>query len=258
MESLGGLSNTTVRGKALCQVQKTFSACITALLMDGLACTAFALPAPSIAPALICMLSCLTMLQVGRADVLLIEILAPASSQELLREEPLFTKVHPAPSKPVIDGSVEPGSMPALTHWQQGPCRQRRHLQPHVSLSVHGLGFPRPVNSCTAACFFRPGTSSGPGRERPQQHCFHLVIKLQHLAAANPAALQDNRQKGEILLGFTFQADAGQTLQAAPNASAPAAHAGPASWQPAAALTPQPDAAFSSGQSVVSRFPQII
>ena len=37
------------------------------------------------------------MLQVGRADVLLIEILAPASSQELLREEPLFTKVHPCP-----------------------------------------------------------------------------------------------------------------------------------------------------------------
>eukprot|EP00891_Asterochloris_glomerata_P004955 jgi/Astpho2/4955/fgenesh1_pg.00070_%23_16_t len=37
---------------------------------------------------------------VGRADVLLIEILAPASSQELLREEPLFTKAPVAPHMP--------------------------------------------------------------------------------------------------------------------------------------------------------------
>ena len=98
VESLGGLSNTMVRGKALCQLQKgtkhcSWTGCI------GFTCTALALPALAIAPASICKLSCLAMLQVGKADVLLTEILAPASSQELLREEPLFTKVHSRPSK---------------------------------------------------------------------------------------------------------------------------------------------------------------
>ena len=34
VESLGGLSNTTVRGKALCQLQKSFLVCNKALLMD--------------------------------------------------------------------------------------------------------------------------------------------------------------------------------------------------------------------------------
>ena len=92
VESLGGLSNTTVRGKALCQSRETFSAWNKPLRL----CWLYLL---AIAPTSECMLSCLTMLQVGRADVLLIEILALASSQELLREEPLFTKVHPCPFK---------------------------------------------------------------------------------------------------------------------------------------------------------------